>query len=196
MMPHPTATKIAELPNPLQRSVNADLIDMNGHMNVLHYLDFGSSGADVLVRQVGIDDAYRAQRQLGVFTAEHHLRYHKELREHDEADVYCRVLDRTEKVVHMMSFVVDRNRHHLSSTLEIVLIHVDLVTRRPLPLPADIATGFDQHIIWSKGLSWPAPVCGAMGVRRCRQEGLTTHVRDEFRKPAVNLHQLPRGRAV
>ncbi len=166
MMPHPTATKIAELPNPLQRSVNADLIDMNGHMNVLHYLDFGSSGADVLVRQVGIDDAYRARRQLGVFTAEHHLRYYNELCEHDAADVFCRVLDRTEEVVHMMSFVVDRNRHRLSSTLEIVLIHVNLVTRRPVAVPSDIATGFDQHITWSKGLSWPAPVCGAMGVRR------------------------------
>lgn len=80
--------------------------------------------------------------------------------------MYCRVLDRTEKVVHMMSFVVDRNRQSLSSTLEIVLIHVDLVTRRPLAVPADIANGFDHHITWSEGLDWPAPVCNAMGVRR------------------------------
>ena len=83
MMPHLTAKQIAELPNPLQRSVNADLVEMNGHMNVPHYLDFGSSGADLLVRQVGIYDAYRAQRQLGVFTAEHHLRYYNELCEHE-----------------------------------------------------------------------------------------------------------------
>ena len=66
----------------------------------------------------------------------------------------------------MMSFVMDRNGRRLSSTLEIALIHVDLATRRPSTMPTVIASGFDRHISWSSELDWPAPVCGAMGVRR------------------------------
>jgi acyl-CoA thioester hydrolase len=162
----PSAAQIAELGNRLQRNVSSELIDTNGHMNVLYHLDFGSSGADVLMQQIGIDDAYRAQRRLGVFTVEHHLRYHSELLENDGIDVYNRVLDRSSTVVHMMSFVVNRDAERLSSTLEIVLIHVDLGTRRPVAIPADIAAGLDRHISKSSKLGWAAPICGVMGVRR------------------------------
>ncbi|WP_231985433.1 thioesterase family protein [Mycobacterium sp. E796] len=141
-------------------------IDANGHMNVVHYLDFGSAAADVLVRGIGIDDIYRAERRLGVFTAEHHLRYYSELVEHDVVDVHARVLDSSARVVHMMSFLVNRSRQQLAGTLEIVLVHVDLDDRRPVAMPADVATGFAEHSAYSSTLKWAAPVCGAMGIRR------------------------------
>ncbi|SOX53880.1 hypothetical protein MAAFP003_2556 [Mycobacterium ahvazicum] len=134
-------------------------------MNVVHYLDFGSDAADALVRRIGVDETYRAKRRLGLFTAEHHLRYYSELIKDDTVDVYARVLQRSAKVVHLMSFTVDRHRQRLSGTLEIVLVHVDLVRRRPEAIPADIAAGLDEHIGSSSRLGWVAPICGAMGVR-------------------------------
>lgn len=142
-----------------------ELIDANGHMNVLHYLEFGSSAADALVRQVGIDDAYRADRRLGFFTAEHHLRCYSELFEHGAVDVHARVLDRSAKVVHMMPFVLDRRRQRLSGTLEPGLVHVDLTRRRPVAMPADVAAGLDDYVACSSRLDWAAPLCGTMGVR-------------------------------
>ncbi|MET0698863.1 MAG: hypothetical protein ABWY93_04285 [Mycobacterium sp.] len=73
-------------------------------MNVLHYLDFGSSGADALIRQVGLDDAYGVQGRLGVFTAEHHLRYYAPSngpnRQSCPHDVFCRGPEETPLVVH------------------------------------------------------------------------------------------------
>jgi acyl-CoA thioester hydrolase len=118
-MPLPTAAQVAELPNPLRCNVTDDRIDANGHMNVLHYLDFGSSGADALVRQIGIDDAYRAQRRLGVFAPEHHLRYYSELLERDETDV-DRSASGSRSALGIESFwgigvlgtLVERCRHH------------------------------------------------------------------------------------
>ncbi|WP_231985843.1 thioesterase family protein [Mycobacterium sp. E3247] len=162
----PLAAQIAQLPCAITRNVSRDLIDGNGHMNVLHYLDFGSAAADAVVREIGIDDAYRADRQLGLFTVEHHLRYYSELIEDDTADLYARVLDRSPKVVHMISFAVDRHRKRLSATLEMVLVHVDLTRRLPVAMPVDIAAAFDKHVRYSSTLEWSAPVCGAMGVRR------------------------------
>ncbi|OBH84677.1 hypothetical protein A5679_26510 [Mycobacterium scrofulaceum] len=162
----PSAAQVAQLPCAIARTVSRDLIDGNGHMNVLHYLDFGSTAADALVREIGIDDAYRADRQVGLFTVEHHLRYYSELIEDDTADLYARVLDRSPKVVHMMSFAVDRYRQRLSATLEMVLVHVDLTRRLPVTMPVDIAAVFDEHVRYSSILEWAAPVCGAMGVRR------------------------------
>jgi len=67
--------------------------------------------------------------------------------------------------LHLMTFLADRSANRLSNTLEILLVHVDLQTRRAMRLPADIAAAFDAHIARSRGLGWSAPTCGAIGIR-------------------------------
>ncbi|WP_166908738.1 thioesterase family protein [Mycobacterium sp. DL440] len=161
----PTAAEIAALPDPMTATVTSSFIDSNGHMNVLHYLEFASLGADRAVRRIGIDDEYRSDRRMGVFTAEHHLRYYGELLEGDEFAIHGRFLKRSAKVVHLMTFVVDCARQQLACTLEIVLVHVNLDSRRPVEMPENIAAAIDRSIATSSRLAWSAPVCGAMGVR-------------------------------
>jgi acyl-CoA thioester hydrolase len=159
----PSAEQVDLLPDALVGVVPDEFIDMNGHMNVLHYLDWGH---EALVERVGIDDAYRAARRMGLFTVEHHLAYFSELRSAATFSVHTRVLDRSDKVLHLMTFLLDRSANRLANTLEILLVHVDLQTRRALRLPTDIAAAFDVHIAHSKSLGWSAPVCGAIGIRR------------------------------
>ncbi|WP_433634897.1 thioesterase family protein [Nocardia sp. CA-120079] len=162
----PTLEQVLPLPDPIEGIVTADLIDSNGHMNVVHYLNQNSEGADALVRNVGVDEAYRSERRLGLFTTEHHLVYYSELREGDKFSVHARVLGRTDKAVHMMTFLFDRSRQRLSNTLEIMLVHVDLEARRATALPENISAGFDRHISRSTELDWTAPICGAIALRR------------------------------
>ncbi|MFI9411270.1 thioesterase family protein [Nocardia gamkensis] len=161
----PTLDQVMMLPDPVEGVVTGDFIDMNGHMNVVHYLDWGSRGADALVRVAGIDNGYRSQRRMGLFTAEHHLAYYRELRMGDKFSVHARVLDRSDKTVHMMTFLVDQSAGRLSNTLEILLVHVDLDHRRAMALPDDIAVALDHHITDSENLGWAAPTCGAIRIR-------------------------------
>ncbi|BDU00082.1 thioesterase family protein [Nocardia sputorum] len=162
----PTAPQIRAIPAALTATVTEAETDGNGHMNVLHYLNRNSQAADVLVREAGVDESYRQDRRLGLFTAEHHLAYYSELREGDSFSVHVRVLDRSDKAVHMMTFLLDRERDRLSNTLEILLVHVDLEQRRATPLPRDIAAAFDGFLAQSAALGWDAPTCGAMRIRR------------------------------
>ncbi|MEV0366772.1 thioesterase family protein [Nocardia fusca] len=162
----PTAQQIREIPAALAAAVTAREIDDNGHMNVVHYLDLGSQGADVLMRELGVDESYRGVRRLGVFTAEHHLVYYSELREGDPFTVHVRVLERSDKALHLMTFLVDDKRDRLSNTLEIMLVHVDLELRRASPLPDDLAAALDRRIAADEALSWPAPTCGSLRIRR------------------------------
>lgn len=165
-MDTPTFDQVMELPTLVEAVVRPDFIDINGHMNVCHYLELNADGTTVVCERVGIDDAYRAKRRMGVFTAEHHIRYYSELHLGEELSVHPVVLDRNEKVVHMMVYLLDRTHRRLSNTLELMLVHVDLDTRRPVPMPAEIAEGFDRFIAEREALPWKAPVCGVMGVRR------------------------------
>lgn len=162
----PTFDQVLSMPALVEGRITPDFIDANGHMNIRHYLDAGAESADRLCRRVGIDDAYRGERRMGVFTVEHHLRYLAEMREGGGFSVHTRVLERSDKAGHLLALIVDRTGGRLACTMEIVFVHVSMDTRRPMPFPEDVAAGWDELIFESDGVDWPAPVCGAMGVHR------------------------------
>lgn len=166
----PTYAEVVQLPAVAEGVVAPEHIDANGHMNVRHYLDFDVLATFNLVEEVGVDDEYRARRRMGLFTAEHHLRYHAELQEGDRLTVHARVLERSDKALHLMVLLLDRERELLANTLEVLAVHVDLDTRRATPMPADIAAEFDRLVEQSRALPWDAPTCGAMGLRGSRAD--------------------------
>ena len=166
-MSRPTAAEVRELPTLLKATVEPRWIDANGHMNIRHYLELNAEGTTILCDgHLGINDAYRAVRRMGVFTAEHHLKYFSELHLGEQLSVHVRVLDRSDKAIHMMGLLVDDTHDRLANTLELTLVHVDMDSRSATPMPAEVASGFDRFIDESKALAWAAPLCGAMGVRR------------------------------
>ena len=162
----PSYDEITQLPETAEIVVWRDHIDANGHMNIRHYLEFDARGTEATVEDIGVDEAYRQSRGMGLFTAEHHLRYYTELLEGARASVHVRVLGRSARAAHLMAFLVDSDRRLLANTLEVIAVHVDLRTRRPAPMPPEIIAGFDRHIAASRALAWSAPVCGAMGIRQ------------------------------
>jgi acyl-CoA thioester hydrolase len=145
--------------------VPEEFIDANGHMNIGRYLEVASRGLWESTKAAGFDANYISERNVSTFTAEHHLRYLSELRLGDELSVHPRLLQRSDKVFHSITFVVDQTRKVLAATCEAVLIHVDMASRRPAAFPADIAAGLDT-LLAAHDVAWPAPVCGAMGVSR------------------------------
>ena len=163
--PAPSYEQVIGLPALLEATVDPAFIHPNGQFNVRHYLDHGAPGADALIGDAGFDDDYRAQRRLGVFTAEHHIRYFSEMHEGDKFTVHTLLLDRSTRAAHLIAFVVDRVDEAVACTVEIMLVHVSLDTRRPEPFPADVAARLDDWIARSD-VPWPVPVCGAIGIRR------------------------------
>lgn len=165
VIPTPTYAQVLKLPATLSRTVPEEFIDTNGHMNIGRYLEVSAWGLWESTKPAGLGKDYIETRNFSTFTAEHHLRYLSELQLGDELTVHPRMLQRSDKVMHSITFVLDRTREVLAATCEAVLIHVDMGTRRPAAFPADIAVGLDA-LLKEHDVAWPAPVCGSMGVRR------------------------------
>jgi len=157
---------VAALPAVFDEKVRPDQIDENGHMNIRHYFDFASWSVWKSIEDLGAGEAYIDDRGLSFFTVEQHIRYFGEMRVDDRFTVHDRLLSRSNRALHAMAFVLDREQSRLACTFELVYVHVDMAERKAVDIPDDIASAIDDAIADTDGLGWDAPVCGAMGVRR------------------------------
>ena len=162
----PTYDQIVLLPSANERAVTPDLIDLNGHMNIRHYFDAASLDLWKICIAADTEWSTFEERGLSLFTVEQHIRYFSELRAGDSFVVHGRLLERSDRAVHAMSFVVAPRAQTLACTFEASYVHVDTNTRRSVPIPDDVAARFDDQIAASEALGWAAPVSGAMGIRR------------------------------
>lgn len=134
-------------PDPLiRREVTSADIDLNGHMNVAHYFNAHVAAVRDALAGVGVTEEYVAERRLGTFAAEHHLRYLGELKEGDVFTMRVQILDRSEKAIHLRSLLATAGSGAVASVLEVITVHVDLTTRRATPIPEDVTDRIDTAI--------------------------------------------------
>lgn len=161
----PSTDEILQIEPAWKDEVHPDWIDVNGHMNIRHYVDLGGHSTDQVCRATGIDDDYRAERRMGVFTAEQHLTYLQEMQLGTPITVHVRTLERSAKVGHMVALIMDRRKDRLACIFETVLVHVNMDTRRGVEFPEDVAAAYDRLVAQDLALNWPAPTCGILGPR-------------------------------
>jgi acyl-CoA thioester hydrolase len=162
----PTYAQVVELPAQITRSVPPEFIDENGHMNIGRYLELGGHALwQRFQHDLGMDESYIPERGMSTFTAEHHLQYFSELLEGEDVSVRVRLLERSDKILHTVALVVNESQQRIACAVETIVVHIDMSRRRPTPFPDDVAALLDAALR-TDDLAWPAPVCGAMGVRR------------------------------
>lgn len=114
-------------------------IDYNGHMNVAFYVLIFDHASDALLAHVGLDEAYRNNSGQSIFAAEMHVNYVAEAMEGEDVAVESRVLKTDEKRLHLFHEMFAGQERRLVATNEVMILHVDLTTRRVTPFPHDLA---------------------------------------------------------
>ncbi|ABD56744.1 carnitine 3-dehydrogenase [Jannaschia sp. CCS1] len=150
---HEAALPKADQPITLDRQVPQGWTDYNGHMNEMHYLEAGSKATDRFMEMVGADAAYIAQG-LSYFTVENHVRYLDEVHAGDRLRAETRLLGGEGKKLHVFHTLY-RGDGTLAATVESLLLHVDLATRRTC-LPGEaVASALAQVAADQAGLPMP-----------------------------------------
>lgn len=164
MRVHTTVEQAQALPCYHRETIPAAYLDAMGHMNVQFYMALFDAAGWAFFAALGMTDEYYRTQHAGGFALKQHIIYVAEVREGDTVAVHTRAINRSEKRVHFLHFIVNETRHNVAATLEGVGSHADLRARRTSPYPPHIAANLDALITEHQTLDWDAPLCGVLSV--------------------------------
>ncbi|MDE2854168.1 MAG: thioesterase family protein [Chloroflexota bacterium] len=153
---------IRQLDRLFERSIPPAFLDENRHVNVQYYVHLIEQGIVAFFQRVGLGEAYAAADEIGNFALEQHIRYLAEILVDDRVSVYIRLIDLSPKRAYFMGFLINDTREELASTVEVVMMNVDMKLRRGRPFPPAAKTELDALLQQHRNLPWTAPVCGVM----------------------------------
>lgn len=162
---HPTYAQLRDLPGYTSQSVPAAFEDINGHLNIRHYVGIASEGLDEALARVGIPKNWPTVAGQGVFTAEHHMTYLSELRTGDRISARVRLVGRSERAAHAVVYLVDDTHQQVSYVMEEIFLHIDMASRKSAPWPDDVAAAIDKQIATEADLGWEPTLSGSMSLR-------------------------------
>lgn len=130
------------LPIMSDRQVPADWTDYNGHMNEACYLIAAAEATDRFLDMLGAGQDY-VRTGKSFFTIETHIRYLAEVLVADRIRITTQILRGEGKKLHLFHRLW-RGDGTLSATVETLLVHVDLASRRSCQPDATIQRAMAQ----------------------------------------------------
>lgn len=165
MSTHPTYDQLSALPAYAAQAVPAAFEDINGHLNIRHYVGIASEGLDEALAGDGIPQNWPTVAGQGVFSAEHHMTYLSELRTGDRISVRALLVGRSERAAHAVVYLLDDSHQRVSYVMEEIFLHIDMDSRRTSPWPADVAAALDARVAADAGRGWQPALSGSLALR-------------------------------
>ncbi|MCA1283865.1 carnitine 3-dehydrogenase [Salipiger bermudensis] len=134
--------EIDGLPITSRRAVPVTWTDYNGHMNEAAYLELGTWATDGLMKLVGADEAYVASGK-SFFTVDTRIRYLDEVHRGALLTVTTQVLEGAGKKMKLFHRVLTEDGS-LAATIETLMLHTDLTTRRACPPEPQVAQALED----------------------------------------------------
>ena len=154
---------LSTLPITHSAPILPEYMDVMGHMNVMWYTHLFDKSIFGTFDLVGLDFESMKANQSGGFALETHIRYLAEIRTGQTVTIRTRLLGRTAKRFHLMSFMTnDKRNNALSATFELVGAHINMQSRRMSPMPDSVCAKLDELIETHQKLPWKPPVCKSM----------------------------------
>jgi len=118
--------------------VSSDWVDYNGHMNVAYYVLVFDHGTDAMLELLDMGADYRARTDSSDFVVQSHVTYISEVVENDPLQVASLLLGHDDKRLHLFHHMYHGHSGLLCATIELLLVHVDMGSRRSAPFPETV----------------------------------------------------------
>ena len=121
--------------------VRPEWVDYNGHLNVAYYMLAFDHATDAVLDHLDLGADYRRRSGHSNFVVEAHIVYARELHEGDAMRITSQLLGIDAKRLHLfhrMYAAPDAdNGDAPAATVELMILNVDMTTRRSAPMPDD-----------------------------------------------------------
>ncbi len=148
-----------------EQQVQEGWIDYNGHMNVGYYGVAFDLGFDPFLDELGLTVAYRDSEMVSTFTVESHITYQGELMRDERFRVETQVVGYDEKRLHIFQRLIKTSDDSLSATVEWMVLHMDMKTRRVAPWKPEMLENIRDWYRAHKSLGSPAELNRVIGIK-------------------------------
>ena len=146
--------------------VTNDWVDYNGHMNVAYYVLIFDHATDVLMNHIRLDQEHRNANGGSMFVVESHIVYEQEVMEGSTVEIDTLVLDVDDKRLHLFMTMREAGSDVTAATIEIMILHVDLNTRKSTPFPIHIKQELSELKEQHASSAQPSQIGRKIGIRK------------------------------
>lgn len=115
--------------------VDQNQLDHMGHMNIQWYTAKFADATWHLFSRVGITNAYNQENDCGMAVLEMKTQFKAELMAGALLVVRSEFLEFGDKVLKLKHYLYDSESETLSATCELLVVHLDKIKRKAIPLP-------------------------------------------------------------
>ena len=122
-------------PYPGSSIVKVEWVDLNGHMNMAHYVSAFDDGSCPLFDYLGLGWDYTAGGEGSIFVGSSSIDYKNELFRGDPLRMETVLLDFDERRIHVFQKMYHAGKGYLAAEAEFLFLHVSLKTRNITDIP-------------------------------------------------------------
>ena len=110
--------------------IKSEWTDYNNHLNMAYYVLIFDVAWEVILKKFNMGEDSAKTSGMSTMVVETNTTYDNEIKEGDEVEILLTYFDHDKKRLHFKLEMIEKNTKKLSSTIEMLSLHVDLNKRK------------------------------------------------------------------
>ena len=130
--------------------IKKEWTDYNEHLNMAYYVLIFDKTWEVILEKFKMGEHSAKNTKMSTMVVETHTTYNNEVKEGDEVEIILTFFDHDKKRLHFRMEMIEKKTKKLSSTIEMLSLHVDLNKRKVAEFDQERTKLMDDFIIENK----------------------------------------------
>ena len=130
--------------------IKSEWTDYNNHLNMAYYVLIFDVAWEVMLKKFNMGEQSAKSSGMSTMVVETNTTYDNEIKEGDEVEISLTFFDHDKKRLHFRMEMIEKKTKKLSSTIEMLSLHVDLNKRKVAEFDQERTRLMDEFISENK----------------------------------------------
>ncbi|MDA9709686.1 thioesterase family protein [Candidatus Pelagibacter sp.] len=131
--------------------IKSEWTDYNNHLNMAYYVLIFDVAWEVMLKKFNMGEQSAKTSGMSTMVVETNTTYDNEIKEGDQVEILLTFFDHDKKRLHFKMEMIEKKTNKLSSTIEMLSLHVDLNKRKVAEFDQERTKLMDDFIKENKG---------------------------------------------